>query len=263
MTKGITYKDILGNLRHLLGAVAAHPQELPHLEPFRQKLWRTVAEALEVRQQPAALETAKRLRQLLAGWWRALVACLPRRGGPMWPPWVGEGRASRAAAGGAGPSPPSSPPSPENPQRPSRSIVHPGERTRRAPFFCLHPPDSAPSEPDNGSSHAAHFHRLHPTVRRTQRIFIVSRRRLVVRSAFPSSASNGPSYAAHFHRLETTARRTQRISVVCVQRSVVRGAFPSSRDNGASYAAHFHRLETLARRPQRISSVRGRRVAVR
>ncbi|HKV09094.1 MAG TPA: hypothetical protein VJ725_13205 [Thermoanaerobaculia bacterium] len=64
------YVGVVGDLQRLLGAMDANQEELPQMEPFRQKLTGLVAQALEILQQQAALkaskqESSKRLRQLL------------------------------------------------------------------------------------------------------------------------------------------------------------------------------------------------------
>jgi hypothetical protein len=64
------YTGIVGDLQRLLGSLEANREELPQVEPFRQKLAGIMAQALEVLQQQAALkaskqESSKSLRRLL------------------------------------------------------------------------------------------------------------------------------------------------------------------------------------------------------
>jgi hypothetical protein len=290
MARETKYTGILGDLQRLSGTMEANREELPHMEPFRLKLGGILTSVLEVSQEQSALkvrkqETSKRLRNLLTE-----GAAAGQRGAHGGEGALrrarGEGRRVRRATvprpeiqGGAREARSARPATRRlRRRRQDRSLTRSfGRRARRAsPFFafspsdlnqrsgqCLIVPSAFPSSPDDASSYAAQF-------RRTQRIFIVSRRRLAVRSAFPlsaahsrrlgttsrrtrrifivhsafsSSADDGPLYAAHF-------RRTRRISIVWRRRPVVRGAFPLC-------AAHFHRLETTSRRTQRISVVRG------
>jgi hypothetical protein len=70
MPRESKYVGVVGDLQRLLGALEANREELPQVEPFRQKLAGILAHALEVLQQQAALkagkqESSKRLRQLL------------------------------------------------------------------------------------------------------------------------------------------------------------------------------------------------------
>lgn len=70
MPRETKYVGIVGDLQRLSGALEANREELPQLEPFRQKLAGILAQVLEVLQQQAALkvtkqESSKRLRRLL------------------------------------------------------------------------------------------------------------------------------------------------------------------------------------------------------
>lgn len=70
MPRETKYTGIVGDLQRLLGTLDANREELPQLEPFRQKLVGIVAQALEVLQQQAALkaskqESSKRIQRLL------------------------------------------------------------------------------------------------------------------------------------------------------------------------------------------------------
>lgn len=71
MAREKKYVGIVGDLQRLLGAMEANREQLPQLEPFRQKLAGILAQALEVLQQQAALkaskqESSKRLQRLLS-----------------------------------------------------------------------------------------------------------------------------------------------------------------------------------------------------
>ncbi|HSK78148.1 MAG TPA: hypothetical protein VLQ45_16970 [Thermoanaerobaculia bacterium] len=70
MPRETKYVGIVGDLQRLLGALEANREELPQLEPFRQKLAGILAQVLEVLQQQATLkatkqESSKRLQRLL------------------------------------------------------------------------------------------------------------------------------------------------------------------------------------------------------
>ena len=70
MPRETKYTGIVGDLQRLLGALEANQEELPQMEPFRQKLAGILTQVLEILQQQAALkagkqESSKRLRRLL------------------------------------------------------------------------------------------------------------------------------------------------------------------------------------------------------
>jgi hypothetical protein len=71
MPRETKYTGMLGDLQRLSGTMEANKDELPHLEPFREKLGGLLAQALEVGKEQAALkarkqETSKQLRRLLS-----------------------------------------------------------------------------------------------------------------------------------------------------------------------------------------------------
>jgi hypothetical protein len=71
MARETKYTGIVGDLQRLLGAMEANREELPQMEPFRQKLAGILAQALEILQQQAGLkaskqESSKRLQRLLS-----------------------------------------------------------------------------------------------------------------------------------------------------------------------------------------------------
>jgi hypothetical protein len=70
MARETKYTGILGDLQRLSVSMEANREELPQLEPFRQKLVAVLTRVLEVVQQQAALkvskqEMSKELRRLL------------------------------------------------------------------------------------------------------------------------------------------------------------------------------------------------------
>ena len=129
MARETKYAGIVGDLQRLLGAMEANREELPQMEPFRQKLADLVAQGLEILQQQAALkaskqESSKRLRQLLeAGQRVATVArtAVKEHYGAREEKVVEfglqpfRGRKVKASTGKPEPAPPQPPPVPEAP----------------------------------------------------------------------------------------------------------------------------------------------------